>query len=723
MNFASEMNERTKETISRPIHPFFCFSKSLFTFLLPFVLIGGCHVRTSETQTSHSLNRLAAAGSPYLREHADNPVDWYEWGSEAMDKAKKENKPLIISIGYASCHWCHVMERESFMDTTVARIMNENFVSIKIDREERPDIDQIYLNAAQLISGNAGWPLNAFALPDGRPFHAATYFPKEQWIRMLQQVISAYENENDNILKQAESLTKGIQTSDLIPEAAVSSQNINQKLYRNIYTSWSSLMDMSSGGLKGSPKFPMPVIWEYLLQHQHLTKDKNALDMVTVTLDKMAMGGIFDQLGGGFSRYTTDEQWKVPHFEKMLYDNAQLVSLYAHAYQVNRKPLYGHVIEKTLAFIEAELTSPTGGFYSSINADSENEEGKFYVWTKKEIDDILDPESAKLFTKYYQVKDSGNWEYGKNILYSLMEKREFAERNGMDPFECTRILEQSEDLLLQARNRRIRPSVDDKILVAWNALMIKGYVDAYFSLGNPAYLQKALTSARFIEKYMVDEDGRLWRNYKDGQARIPAFLDDYAFLAKAFIFLYQATFDLHWLDQAKKITDYAIAHFRSEETGMFYYTSDDAENLVARKMELADNVIPSSNSVLAEVTFLLGEYYQQAKYTDIGTSMVNRMTDQMTTAGPYYANWASLAGVIAYKPYEVAIMGSESQEKAKQLLRNYIPAAIFMGGTSENLPLLRGKLVKGRTIIYVCRNNTCKLPEEDVALALTQLNK
>jgi uncharacterized protein len=713
------MKERASET-SVPPSPAPVTTLTFLLLFLPLVMLVSCQFRATERRDSP--NRLAHAASPYLREHADNPVDWYEWGQEALDKAKKENKPLIISIGYASCHWCHIMERESFMDTAVARVMNEHFVAIKIDREERPDIDQIYLNAAQLISGNAGWPLNAFALPDGKPFHASTYYPKDQWMQMLQQVISVYQNENENVVRQAEALTKGIRTHELITTPADSSQSFDRTFYTQIFPAWSSFVDTVNGGLKGSPKFPMPVIWEHFLQYEHLTGDKTALRMVTQTLDKIALGGINDQLGGGFSRYATDDQWKVPHFEKMLYDNAQLVSLYAHAYQVTKRASYSEILEKTLQFAQRELTSPDGGFYSSINAESENEEGKFYTWKKSEIENILDGTTAKLFADYYQVTDSGDWEDGKNILHSQTPKETFAEQNGMNQAECKKILANAERNLLLVREKRIRPSLDDKILLSWNALMLKGYIDAYFAVGTESYLQAALTNARFLEKNMLLGNGRLWRCYKDGKASIGGFLDDYALLAKAFIYLYQATFDIHWLERAKLITEYAITHFRDAQSGMFYYTSDEAENLVARKMELADNVIPASNSVLAEVIYLLGEYYQIDKYTQISASMLSQVEEQMTTGGPHYANWARLMGMITYQPYEVAIVGEKSREKSRQLLQNYYPTAIFMGGENENLPLLQNKLVQGRTIIYVCRNKVCKFPREDVQQAMKQLS-
>ena len=690
------------------------------TFCFQLITLTNCGQRSNQ-QDKSGLNRLQNAGSPYLQEHADNPVDWYEWGPEALAKAKEENKPLIISIGYAACHWCHVMERESFMDSTVARMMNENFVSIKIDREERPDIDQIYMQAAQLISGRGGWPLNAFALPDGRPFYAATYFPKEDWMSLLQQVANAYKKDNENVVRQAEALTNGIKTSDVIQVPSSSKPGYNQETYQRIFSNWEAYFDNKLGGFTGAPKFPMPVVWEFLLQYHQLTGNTKSLDLVSTTLDEMAKGGIYDHLGGGFARYSTDEHWKVPHFEKMLYDNGQLVSLYAHAYQVTRKTEYADVITQTLDFIKNELTSPDGGFYSSLNADSEGVEGKFYVWTKTEIEEILEPKAAGLITDFYQVTSPGNWEDGNNILHSTRTREQFAAKQKMEPAECINVLASAERSLLAVRNKRIHPSLDDKILVSWNGLMLKGYIDAYLALGNAAYLKVALENARFLERNMLRENGRLLRNYKDGKASIDAFLDDYALLASALIDLYQATFDIHWLETSRLITEYAIDHFRDPATGIYYYTSDESESLVARKMETADNVIPSSNSVLAEVIYQHGTFYGVDSLQDMSAAMLNQFTAEITTSGPYYANWASLMGLATYEPYEVAIMGENASEKSRQLMKHYYPTALFMGGNKENLPLLENKLAEGRTMIYVCRNKICKLPVEEVEKAMRQL--
>src|SRR5436190_164714 len=438
-------------------------------------------------------NRLSTASSPYLQEHADNPVDWYEWGEEAITKAKKENKPLLISIGYASCHWCHVMEKETFMDTAVARIMNENFINIKVDREERPDIDNIYMNACQLLSGNGGWPLNAFALPDGKPFFAVTYSPKERWIDLLRQIAKAYKDQNKKVVMQAEALTNGIADTELsFIKNDSSLTTITPIFYQNLFDSLYKKIDTINGGLIGTPKFPSPAIWEFLLQYQYITNDKTALNAVTNTLTKMALGGIYDHIGGGFARYSTDSLWRIPHFEKMLYDNAQLISLYAHSYQVTGNTFFKTIAEETVAFIDQELTSADGGFYSSLNADTENDEGEFYTWTYDDAKKILNSNRADLIMFYFNIRPEGNWKKKKNILYALKTEDEFAKTNNIPETEFNDLLNTSKKLLLTERNKRTKPAADDKILTSWNALMLKAYADAYAAFGNEVFLKKAL---------------------------------------------------------------------------------------------------------------------------------------------------------------------------------------------------------------------------------------
>ncbi len=679
--------------------------------------------KNKELSDHQYTNELIHESSPYLLQHAHNPVNWYPWGEKALQKAKDEEKPILISIGYAACHWCHVMAEESFEDSTIAAIMNEKFICIKVDREERPDIDQIYMEAAQLINGRGGWPLNAFALPDGKPFYAATYFPKEQWKQLLEEVSEAYTANKSEIVAQAEKLTKGINASNNFNTKNQIDTEFTKKQYDNLFESWYSSIDYDKGGFKGAPKFPLPIGGQFLLQNYYLNGNKEALKAVEVTLSEMAKGGIYDQIGGGFSRYSTDENWFAPHFEKMLYDNAQLISLYANAYKVNKNPLYENVVRETMEFIERELSNNKGGYYSSLNADSEGEEGIYYVWTKEEILKILGKEQSDLLSKYYNVTTNGNWEKGNNILYRDKSSAEFVKSNKLDLEKFLQQINVSKEALFNARNKRIRPSTDDKVLTSWNALLMKGYLDAYSAFNNQKFLDLAIKNAIFIENNLLKEDGSLFRNYKDDKASISAFLDDYALLADAYTSLYETTFDIKWLNLAKKIVDYSILHFKEDDNAFFYYTSKLDNALIARKIEIADNVIPSSNSVMAIVLFKLSVLFEEDKYMNISKSMVSQLSKEIESGGVYYANWAQLMGIMAYGNFEIAIMGKEYPFKNKELQANYLPTSIFMGGIKENLPLLEQKLMDDRTMIYVCENKMCQLPVENVSDALKQIEK
>lgn len=696
------------------------FLTSLLFYLV--ISVTGCAQQEKGDNPSQDYNHLKNADSPYLLEHADNPVYWHEWGPKALQLAKKENKPLLISIGYSACYWCHVMERQCYIDTTVANYMNAHFICIKVDREQRPDIDQIYMNAVQMLTGSGGWPLNAFALPDGRPYYAGTYFPKKQWLKVLRQMSDVYRNQHQKVVEQATLVTQGIKGQDIITAAGDSTASFKKKTYKDIFNNWKPSIDFKKGGYNHTPKFPLPVGWEFLLQYHYLTGNDKALEAVETTLDQMAKGGIYDQIGGGFARYSTDADWFAPHFEKMLYDNGQLVSLYANAYKVTKKPLYAAIVRETLAFIKREMTSPEGGFYSSLNAESEGEEGKFYVWKKEEIENTLQTKIAGLLMDYYHITASGNWKNGLNILYTTGNTDSvFAEAHQLPLVKWKATMNKAKKQLLQKRTQRIRPSTDDKILTSWNALMMKGYINAYLALGDKAYLEPAIENARFLEKNMLKADGSLWRNYRDDKVGISAFLDDYALLADAYLQLYQATFDIHWLQLSQKLTDYAIAHFRNENSRMFYYTSDQSESLIARKMEITDNVIPASNSVMAKVLYKLGIYYPDSTYTSMAKTMLDHVQPKISQGGPYYANWVSLLGVIVYKPFEVAIMGEKAVSNNITFQKEYLPTSIFMGGETENLPLLDNKLVDGKTRIYVCKNRVCKLPADEVKKALKQI--
>jgi uncharacterized protein YyaL (SSP411 family) len=659
-------------------------------------------------------NQLSKSSSPYLREHADNPVHWQEWNDATLEFAAKENKPIIVSIGYAACHWCHVMERESFMDTAIARVMNENFVCIKVDREERPDLDQVYIQAAELTSGNAGWPLNAFALPDGRPFYAATYFPKDYWSSLLSQIVTAFRDDKQNLLRQAAAIKDEIKDRDSVSFRVSGDEPSFIKDFLAAVPSWRPQLDMVHGGLSGPNRFPMPAVSEFMLQHHYLTGDTTAREWVRVTLEEMAYGGIYDQIGGAFSRYAIDSTWHVPHFEKMLYDNAQLASLYAHAFQARGDSLYLRIVREILEFVAAELTSPEGAFYSSINADSEGEEGKYYVWTEDEITKALDPPTGKAMTSLYAVTKEGNWEAGKNILHIPADRRD--EQN-------IKYLAGARKDLAKVRSARTRPSTDEKILASWNAMMIIGYIDAFHATGDQAYLDAALKNAGFLQRYLLSEDEGLLHSHLGGKPGVGGFLEDYAWTARAFIHLYEATFDVAWLWTARKLSDDAITKFGSADNALYFFTSKDQGNPITRKMEVYDNVIPSSNSVFAEVLFLLGEYFQNEEYTKQARDAAASGLAINTALGLYVINWARLAQVMDVQPFEVAITGSESLDFARVLQRRYLPTAIFMGGSEENLSLLKNKLVPGATTIYVCRNRVCKLPTTDIKDALRQLGQ
>lgn len=663
-------------------------------------------------------NRLIQSTSPYLHQHASNPVDWYEWSDEALAKARAENKPLLISIGYAACHWCHVMAHESFSDARIAAIMNRHFICIKVDREERPDIDQIYMDAAQLVSGRGGWPLNAFALPDGKPFYAATYFPPQQWIELLQQIVELYEHDFAKVEQAATSLTKGLQVD---PSAFFDPENmpaiILQSDYHEAIGNLLSQVDLRQGGFKGAPKFMLPVGWEALLQYHFLTKKNDALTAVTSTLNALACGGIYDQVGGGFARYSTDAQWKVPHFEKMLYDNAQLITLYAHAWQVTGNNEYRRIAAETITFAERELKNPAGGFYSSIDADSEEEEGRFYVWTKEEFYRALEPEVATLLSHFYHVSDSGNWEKGKNILHYTVDTKKFALLHGIETKGFETILQEARHRLFNIRSKRVRPATDTKIITSWNALMLTAYITAFKAFGNDSYLENALQLAGFIRSGLV-KDGILYRIFMDGQTSTEAFLDDYAYLAEALLSLYEVTFDIRHLQTAEHLVDFMLCHFSDEEQNLFYYASDLSENLIARKYDYTDNVMPASNSVAANMLLTLGRLTDNRNYQKRAEQMLRTIGTQYMQGGAYFANWAMLAGRLTYPSMEVVVTGNETLVTSRRIQQNYLPLVVFAGGNKENLPLLQGRTGNGKTSVYVCRNYTCNLPVHTAEEAL-----
>ncbi|PRX45693.1 thioredoxin domain-containing protein [Salegentibacter salegens] len=675
-----------------------------------------------EPEEHEFTNMLVNETSPYLLQHAHNPVNWHPWSEETISKAKEENKLLVISIGYAACHWCHVMEEESFEDPEVAEIMNKNFISVKVDREERPDVDNLYMNAAQLMTGSGGWPLNVLALPDGKPFYAGTYYPKEDWLKILKHFVKLNKDDPSSIVEQAEKITEGIQSLEQIPivkkETAFSLDELE-----TAYTQLKPKIDFEKGGKVETQKFPVAGLWKFLLHYNYLTDDASALEAVNVTLENMAFGGLYDHLGGGFARYSTDEDWFVPHFEKMLYDNAQLIELYSQAWQKTRNPLYKQVVYESLDFVERELTAKNGAFFSSLDADTDGEEGKFYVWTADEIDTHLDGDSS-IFKEYYNVEEDGNWEDEKNILHREKTDKAFIEEHSLSSKELKGILSDGKNKLLKERQKRTLPALDDKVLTSWNALMIKAYLNAYKAFDEKRFLDAALKNASFLNENVIAENGAVTRNYKNGETSIPGFLDDYAFVISAFIDLYQATFDEKWLFQARDLTNYTKEHFFDPSSGMFYYTHDDHSGLITRQKEILDNVIPSSNSEMAKNLLILGHYFYDSENKDLAKQMLQNVQKDLKEYPDFYANWAIVEALLVKPPFEVAIVGDDFNSVKKELNRDYLPNVLLMGGKQEgNLELLKGKFIEGQTTIYVCKDHVCKFPVTTAGEALQQINE
>ncbi len=668
-------------------------------------------------------NHLKGETSPYLLQHILNPVDWYPWGKEALDKARRENKPLLVSIGYSACHWCHVMERESFKDREVAHLMNQHFVCIKVDREERPDIDHLYMNAVQMVSGHGGWPLNCFALPDGRPFWGGTYFPKQQWMGILERVSELYRQQYEDVLKQADNLTKGVSTAHFV-EAGRENPAFGRPDVQNMFDNLMEYMDRKQGGTTGAPKFPLPGNQAFLLHYHNQTKNHHALEQFRLTLKKMAMGGIYDQIGGGFARYATDVHWKVPHFEKMLYDNGQLISLYSDACKQTGDPFYKEVVYESIAFAERELTSPEGLFYSALDADSEGEEGKFYVWTGKEVDALLG-DDAPLIKEYYRLGKEGLWEQGKNILLRTEEDAEFAHRMGMDRDLWKKVLDRSKSKLLQARDGRVRPGLDNKVLISWNALMIAGLSDAYAAFRDERFLKSATNAAGFILTHAMDKDGRLYRTLWGKKPVIAGFLEDYALFSMALVSLYQVSGRLPYLKAARKLAEYVLKHFSTPGTHLFAFSATDAEQLAAPHYELHDNVIPASNSVMARVLFYLAHYFEEARWGDRSSKMLGDMRERLDKYSSSFTNWGILLMHHTGPFHTVVITGPEAASRAAELNAMYLPDVLIAWADTEKnargLPVFSKRFVPGKTMIYVCSMGHCKLPVETVEEALAQL--
>ncbi len=670
--------------------------------------------------SQYPANALIHETSPYLLQHAHNPVQWQPWGDKALAQAKQENKLLLISIGYSACHWCHVMERESFEDQATADIMNAHYICIKVDREERPDVDQVYMHAVQLLTGQGGWPLNCFALPDGRPVYGGTYFQNRNWKEILQNLASAWVEEPAKVITAAEQLTKGLQRPET-PLIEREPAPFNSQGLRAMYGNWREYFDRREGGPNRAPKFPLPNNYQFLLRFAILLSEESALRQVKLTLEKMAYGGIYDQIGGGFARYSTDALWKAPHFEKMLYDNGQLLELYAEAYQAIGEPLYRDIVYGIKDFIVRELTSPEGGFYSALDADSEGEEGKYYVWSEAELKALLGDDFA-LAQNYFNVNEKGLWEHGQYILLRYDSDNTVAQSHGLTLEEMAIRIENINTKLLMEREKRIKPGLDDKMLISWNALAVLGLTKAYKAFGDEIFLQLALKNAHTILFKAKTIDGGLWHSAKNQEFTIQGFLEDYAFTMEAFIALYEVTFDLAWVEQAAKLMDYVWAHFEDENSALFYFTSNTATPLVARKKETQDNVIPASNSSLAKSLFWLGHFLDRREYCDRASRMLAVVQRELPIYGSSYSNWAQLFLQVACPFYQVVIVGNQAEAMRKELSSYFLPQILLAGCEQTNsYPLFKDRGVEGKTLFYVCKDGTCSLPVENIFQVLEQL--
>ncbi|MBK7430729.1 MAG: thioredoxin domain-containing protein [Bacteroidetes bacterium] len=677
--------------------------------------------------TSNS-NHLLGEKSLYLQQHANNPVDWHPWSAEIFEQAKRENKLVLISIGYSSCHWCHVMENESFVDSATAKIMNDNFICIKVDREERPDIDQIYMKAVQIMTGSGGWPLNCFTLPDGKPIYGGTYFPNATWKDLLTRLSQFYRETPAQAYKYAEELTQGIHQPEFA--ATLESQTaFNKDILESTVTTWKKYLDNHDGGPNRSPKFPLPNNYEFLLRYAVDTKDHELLKHVDLTLKKMAYGGIYDQIGGGFARYSTDSAWKIPHFEKMLYDNAQLISLYSKAYQVNKDPLYKQIIIETAAFLKREMSDGDGKYYSAIDADSEGEEGKFYVWTKEELNAISFPQiknnkQQELVFDYFNINEKGYWENNNYLPIRKVDNLALAKKYDISLEEFEKYISEVKTKLYSIRARRIQPGLDQKMITSWNALVVTGLCDAYQALGDSTYLEEAIKCMNNIEANSYNSSGHLLHVESQKGKLKTGYLEDYAFTASALISLYKVTFDESRLNSVRRLTEGAIEQFQDKENGMFWFTSNLDHSLISRTKEVSDNVIPSSNSEMANVLFVLGEYFDEPKYTAFASNMLSKVSLDMPKWGSAYSNWANLMMNFTSPYKQTVISGKDAEAKRKKIASHYLPNVLLAGSVSNNsqLPILSNRFVANKTFIYVCENKTCKLPVESTAEALKLLS-
>lgn len=663
-------------------------------------------------------NKLADESSPYLLQHAHNPVDWYPWGEEAFTKAKSEDKPLLISIGYSACHWCHVMEHESFEDEATARLMNEHFVNIKVDMEERPDVDQIYMTFVQLTTGRGGWPMNVFVTPDKLPFFGGTYFPPDQrygmpsWQQILHSISEAWKERRDELLHSANEIVGELRRVS-ITELSTTAVSADQQ--DSAFQSFVRTFDKTNGGFGGAPKFPPSMSLEFLLRYWSRTGDNAALEIVKFTARKMAEGGIYDQLGGGFHRYAVDSIWLVPHFEKMLYDNAQLIRVYVHLHQITGDEFYKRVATETLEYVKREMLDESGGFYSSQDADSEGEEGKFFVWTPDEVEAALGPEDATIFNFFFDVSESGNFEE-KNILHVTYTIEAAARALKIEVQKLREVLERSKAKLFAEREKRIKPFRDEKILTAWNGLMLAAFADAAAAFGDAGYLSIAKKNADFLLRE-VQSNGRLLRTWKDGRAKLNAYIEDYANLADGLIALYEASGELHYLRESKRLADLMITEFWDEDSGGFFFTSSDHEELIVRNKDFYDNATPSGNSSAADVMLRLSKFYGEEKYERFASTVLRLTASQIKRHPQGFGRALSAIEFHVSRVKEIAVVGQLGSDLEREVLRRYRPNVVVALGAAgvDDLPLLSGRsTVDGKPTAYVCESFVCERPVTDV---------
>ena len=693
------------------------------------LLLVTCKNMKHPSMPTGNSNHLQSEKSLYLQQHAHNPVDWFPWSEAAWEKARMENKLVLISIGYSSCHWCHVMENESFTDSATAKLMNDHFVCIKVDREERPDIDQIYMKAVQIMTGSGGWPLNCFTLPDGKPIYGGTYFPNPTWKDLLQRLSQFYRENPLQAVKYSEELTQGLHQQEY-KTSQNTSKELDKKVLHTTVAEWKKYIDNVDGGPNRSPKFPLPNNYEFLLRYAIENNDHELLKYVELTLKKMAYGGIYDQIGGGFARYSTDSAWKIPHFEKMLYDNAQLLSLYSKAYQQNHNPLFKKIIIETAAFMKKEMSDGEGRYFSSIDADSEGEEGKFYVWTKEELETVKLPSIAnnkekELLFDYFNINERGYWEKNTYLPLRHLDNQALADKYDLSLEELNSFISATQKTLYTKRSGRIHPGLDEKVITSWNSLVVKGLCDAYQALADKAYLNEAIACMNQINANAYNHTGNLLHVESQKGRLKTGYLEDYAFTASALISLYTVTFNEAWLVDAKKLTEASIEHFYDSENNMFWFTSNEDHSLISRVKEINDNVIPSSNSEMANVLFLLSEYFDEPRYSQMSTTMLSAVTDDMQKWGSAYSNWANLLMNYSSPFKQTVITGIDAETQRKKISANYLPNVLMAGSmlSSSELPILSNRFVEGKTFIYVCEDRTCKLPVETATEALKILNQ